>query len=80
VLSLINRWYVLDLRPGATLVEALVGAGHDVWLLGWGTPEAADRYLDWDAVLQRLGRAARRVQRETARRSSPCSATAWAAR
>ncbi|MDQ3337315.1 MAG: alpha/beta fold hydrolase [Myxococcota bacterium] len=63
--SLINRWYVLDLRPGASLVEALAGAGFDVWLLDWGTPEAEDRYLDWDAVLRRLGRAARRVQRET---------------
>ncbi len=64
--SLINRWYVLDLRPGASLVEALVGAGFDVWLLDWGTPEVEDRYLDWDSVLKRLGRAARKVQRETA--------------
>jgi len=64
--SLINRWYVLDLRPGASLVEALVGAGLDVWLLDWGIPEAEDRYLDWDAVLRRLGRAVRRVLRETA--------------
>jgi polyhydroxyalkanoate synthase len=55
---------VLDLRPGASLVEALVGAGFDVWLLDWGVPEAEDRYLDWDAVLRRLGRAVRRVQRE----------------
>jgi polyhydroxyalkanoate synthase len=62
--SLINRWYVLDLRPGASLVEALVGAGFDVWLLDWGVPEAEDRYLDWDTVLRRLGRAARRVLRE----------------
>lgn len=64
--SLINCWYVLDLRPGASLVEALVGAGFDVWLLDWGKPEPEDRYLDWDSVLRRLGRAARRVQRETA--------------
>jgi polyhydroxyalkanoate synthase len=63
--SLINRWYVLDLRPGASLVEALCSAGFDVWLLDWGVPEAEDRYLDWDAVLRRLARAARRVQRET---------------
>ncbi|MEO8700610.1 MAG: alpha/beta fold hydrolase [Kofleriaceae bacterium] len=63
--SLINRWYVLDLRPGASLVEALVGAGFDVWLLDWGTPQAEDRYLDWDAVLRRLGRAARRVLRDS---------------
>jgi polyhydroxyalkanoate synthase len=63
--SLINRWYVLDLRPGASLVEALVGAGFDVWCLDWGTPEDEDRYLDWEAVLARLARAARRVRRET---------------
>lgn len=63
--SLINRWYVMDLRPGASLVEALVGAGFDVWLLDWGVPEAEDRYLDWDGVLRRLGRATRRVLRET---------------
>jgi polyhydroxyalkanoate synthase len=65
--SLINRWYVLDLRPGASLVEALAGAGFDVWLLDWGAPAAEDRYLDWDAVLRRLARATRRVQRETGR-------------
>ena len=64
--SLINRWYVLDLRPGASLVEALVGAGIDVWCLDWGVPEAEDRYLDWEAVVARLGRAVRRVKRETA--------------
>ena len=63
--SLINRWYVLDLRPGASLVEALVGAGFDVWCLDWGVPEAEDRYLDWEAVCERLGRAVRRVRRET---------------
>jgi len=64
--SLINRWYVLDLRPGASLVEALVGAGFDVWCLDWGVPAAEDRYLDWEAVLARLARASRRVRRETA--------------
>jgi polyhydroxyalkanoate synthase len=63
--SLINRWYVLDLRPGASLAEALVAAGHDVWCLDWGTPEDEDRYLGWEHVLARLGRAVRRVLRET---------------
>jgi polyhydroxyalkanoate synthase subunit PhaC len=63
--SLINRWYVLDLRRGASLVEALVGAGFDVWCLDWGVPEDEDRYLDWETVLARLARASRRVRRET---------------
>jgi polyhydroxyalkanoate synthase subunit PhaC len=63
--SLINRWYVLDLRPGASMVEALVAAGFDVWLLDWGVPEAEDRHRTWTDVLDRLARMRRRVLRET---------------
>lgn len=63
--SLINRWYVLDLRPQASLAKALVDAGLDVYCLDWGVPEDEDRYLDWDDVLARLARNVRRVQRET---------------
>lgn len=63
--SLINRWYVLDLRPGASLARALVDAGFDVFCLDWGVPEDEDRYLEWDTVVARLGRMVRRVKRET---------------
>src|SRR5688572_10481739 len=59
--SLINRWYVLDLRPGSSLVAALVGAGLDVFCLDWGAPEDEDRYLGWDDILARLGRMVRRT-------------------
>lgn len=54
--SLINRWYVMDLRPGASLVEALVNAGLDVWCLDWGAPEDEDRHRSWTDVLDRLRR------------------------
>lgn len=63
--SVINRWYVLDLRPGSSVVEALVKAGLDVWLLDWGVPEDEDRYLAWDDLIARLNRAASRVLRQT---------------
>ncbi len=63
--SLINRWYVLDLRPGASLAGALAGAGLDVWCLDWGVPGDEDRYLEWSDVLDRLARAARAVRRAT---------------
>lgn len=59
--SLINRWYVVDLRRGASLVEALAAAGISVYALDWGVPEDEDRYLDWDEVIARIGRAVRRV-------------------
>lgn len=63
--SLINRWYVVDLRPGASLVAGLVGAGIDTYCLDWGVPEDEDRYLDWEEVVARVGRAVKRVRRHT---------------
>lgn len=63
--SMINRWYVLDLRPGVSLAASLVEAGFDVFCLDWGIPRDEDRYLTWEDVLRRLSRAARRVRKET---------------
>jgi polyhydroxyalkanoate synthase len=61
--SMINKWYVVDLRAGASLVEALAAAGLDVYCLDWGTAQDEDRYLAWDDVIARLGRAVRFVER-----------------
>lgn len=63
--SLINRWYVLDLREKASFAGAMVRAGIDTYCLDWGIPEDEDRYLSWENVLSRLGRAVRMVQRHT---------------
>jgi polyhydroxyalkanoate synthase subunit PhaC len=63
--SMINRWYVLDLRKGASVAEALVNAGLDTWCLDWGAPEAHDRYFSWADALARLDRMLKRVLRET---------------
>ncbi|MCX4244957.1 alpha/beta fold hydrolase [Paraliomyxa miuraensis] len=63
--SLINKWYVLDLRPGSSVVQALVGAGIDTFCLDWGEPGDEDRYLEWDDVIARLDRMIRRVLRVT---------------
>ena len=63
--SLINRWYILDLRAGSSLIEALVAAGLDVWAIDWGTPGDEDRYLTWDDLLDRLQHLRRVVRRAT---------------
>ncbi|MBL8916438.1 MAG: alpha/beta fold hydrolase [Archangium sp.] len=63
--SMINRWYVLDLRPGSSVAEAFVKAGLDTWCLDWGIPEAHDRHFTWAEALQRLDRMLRKVRRET---------------
>ena len=66
VLPLINRAYILDLRPGASFVEFLLGEGHDVFLIDWGTPGDEDRALDVTTIVTRyLPRAARAIQKDT---------------
>ncbi|HEU5056099.1 MAG TPA: alpha/beta fold hydrolase [Kofleriaceae bacterium] len=64
--SLINRHYVLDLRPGRSFVEFLVEHGHDVYMVDWGTPGDEDRYLEWDDIVDGyLGRAIRVAARQS---------------
>jgi polyhydroxyalkanoate synthase len=65
--SLVSRSYILDLRPGNSLVEYLTNAGLDVFMLDWGVPDELDadndlaRYVDWylpravDAALRESG-------------------------
>jgi polyhydroxyalkanoate synthase len=65
--SLINRHYVLDLMSGKSLVEYLVGRGHDVFMVDWGVPGDEDRYLEFDDIVDRyVGRAIRRAARVSA--------------
>jgi poly[(R)-3-hydroxyalkanoate] polymerase subunit PhaC len=39
VMSLVSRSYILDLRPGSSMVEDFLEAGFDVFLLDWGIPD-----------------------------------------
>ena len=48
VYSLVNRPYILDLKPERSLIRSLRDAGHAVYLIDWGEPEAAHRFLNLD--------------------------------
>jgi polyhydroxyalkanoate synthase len=48
VYALVNRPYIADLQHGRSLIEGLLEAGLDVYLIDWGCPDAADRYLTLD--------------------------------
>ena len=52
--SLINRLYVLDLKAGVSVVEALTRAGHTVYGIDWGDPGAAERGLGLEGFTLRL--------------------------
>jgi polyhydroxyalkanoate synthase len=45
VYALINRPFVLDLQPGRSVVERLLDAGHDVYLIDWNEPSRLDQHL-----------------------------------
>ena len=44
----ISRPYVLDLMPGASMIEFLVNHGHDVYLLDWGEIAEEDKELGFE--------------------------------
>jgi polyhydroxyalkanoate synthase len=46
--GLVGRASVTDLDPRRSLVRALLDRGHDVWLIDWGAPSRAERFLRID--------------------------------
>jgi polyhydroxyalkanoate synthase len=43
--SLINKYYILDLTPGRSFVEYLVGQGFHVYMVDWGSPRPEDHLI-----------------------------------
>jgi poly[(R)-3-hydroxyalkanoate] polymerase subunit PhaC len=56
---MINKYYVMDLAPGRSLVEFLVGQGVQVFMVSWRNPQS--RHRDWgfdsygSGILEALG-------------------------
>jgi polyhydroxyalkanoate synthase subunit PhaC len=48
VYALVNRPYMMDLQPDRSLIRRLLEQGLDVYLIDWGYPDGADRYLELD--------------------------------
>jgi len=48
VYALVNRYYILDLQPDKSVVRKLLDEGLDVYIIDWGYPTGADRYLTLD--------------------------------
>jgi polyhydroxyalkanoate synthase len=62
--SILYRYSILDLVPGASLVSYLVERGVDLYLLDWGAPSREDRYITFDQYISGyLRRIVHRIRR-----------------
>ncbi len=48
VYALVNRYYILDLQPDKSVIKKLLDEGFDVYIIDWGYPSGADKYLTLD--------------------------------
>src|SRR6266705_493623 len=73
----INKFYVMDLAPGRSLAEYLVGSGVQVLMISWRNPDA--RHAKWDfdtygqAVLDAIDAAERVTGSERTALAGTCS-------
>ena len=66
VMATTNRGYIFDMVPGQSLVEYLLNAGFDVFMLDWDAPRADEKSLTLESyVLDFLPSAVARVKAET---------------
>jgi polyhydroxyalkanoate synthase subunit PhaC len=61
----INKFYVMDLAPGRSMVEYLVGSGLQVFMISWRNPDARDAKWDLDTYGQAILEAMDAAQRIT---------------
>jgi polyhydroxyalkanoate synthase subunit PhaC len=48
VYALVNRYYILDIQPDKSVIKKLLDEGFNVYVIDWGYPSGADRYLTLD--------------------------------
>jgi polyhydroxyalkanoate synthase subunit PhaC len=48
VFALVNRPYIMDLKEGRSIIAQYVKAGFDTYLIDWGVPTKAERFLSTD--------------------------------
>jgi polyhydroxyalkanoate synthase len=69
VMATSNRGYILDLAPGQSFVEYMIGRGYDVYLIDWSPPTAAESTLRFaDYVLRFIPECVQRVRDDSGER------------
>ncbi|MGZ4202547.1 MAG: PHA/PHB synthase family protein [Thermoleophilaceae bacterium] len=65
----INRYYILDLAPGRSMVEYLVASGQQVFVMSWRNPGEAQGHFDLDTYADAVLEARQAVAEITGQRS-----------
>ncbi len=63
VYAFINRPYILDLRKDISVVDKYLNAGFDVYMIDWGYPTGADRYLNLDDYIDFLDKSVENIKK-----------------
>jgi poly[(R)-3-hydroxyalkanoate] polymerase subunit PhaC len=73
----INRYYILDIAPGRSMVEYLVREGQQVFVVSWRNPDSAQGHFDLDtyaqAVLEARDAVAEITKQEAIHVNAACS-------
>jgi polyhydroxyalkanoate synthase subunit PhaC len=73
----INKFYVLDISPGRSMIEYYVGQGQQVFAISWRNPEQAQGHFDLDtyanAVAQARDAAASITEQSKVHLAAACS-------
>ena len=56
--GLIGRWTMTDLQEDRSLIRNLLGLGIDLYVVDWGNPSRADRWLTLDDYISAISTAA----------------------
>ncbi len=67
--GLVGRWTMTDLQEDRSLVRNLLNLGLDLYVVDWGNPSRADRYLTLDDYILGYLSRLRRRNREAGRRA-----------
>ena len=77
----INKFYILDLQPKNSFIKFCVDQGFTTFVLSWVNPDEQLSHMSFeDYMFQGPLAALDAIEQATGERSSPPSATAWAAR
>jgi polyhydroxyalkanoate synthase subunit PhaC len=73
----INKFYILDIAPGRSMIDYLLSQGHQVFAISWRNPTAAQRSWDCDtyggAIIDALDAVRRVTGADSAHVQASCS-------